>query len=115
VSGRRVLACGLLSFLGAFVSTPTPARPEERKLAEMELLLLGVTATVEPDHPVIPKNTDAGVRIVVKSGDRELSLPEAAAFFGGTFWIEGELAGPALETTETLSSEATARRRRPTR
>jgi hypothetical protein len=43
---------------------PLAAQAPERKIAEMELLLLGVSATVEPVHPVIPKNTDAGVRIV---------------------------------------------------
>ena len=104
-SGRRALAPRLLLALAALLSSSPFARPEERKIAEMELLLLGVSATVEPANPVIPKNTDAGVRIVVKAGDRELSLAEATAFFGAPFWVEGELAGSALEKTATLSSK----------
>ena len=104
---RPALACGLAFFAVVFASTAAPARTEERKLAEMELLLLGVSATVEPDHPVIPKNTEAGVRIVLKTGERVLSLAEATAFFGGAFWVEGELAGPGLESTKTLTSKGT--------
>ena len=88
IVSRPALACGLSVFALVFASTAARARTEERKLAEMELLLLGVSATVEPENPVIPKNTEAGVRIVLKAGERELSLAEAAAFFGGSDELE---------------------------
>ena len=104
VTSRLAISIAVLSLLGGTAPSPSAAQAPERKLAEMELLLLGVSATVEPVNPVIPKNMDAGVRIVVRAGGRELSLAEASAFFGVGFWVEGELAGSALEKTETLSS-----------
>lgn len=107
-SARCLLGVALLlTLLGGVAPPPAAAQAPERKIAEMELLLLGVSATVEPVNPVIPKNTDAGVRIVVRAGGRALSLAEAAAFFGAGFWVEGELAGFSLEKTLTLSSRFT--------
>jgi hypothetical protein len=97
----------LVSLLCGFAPSLSFAQAPERKIAEMELLLLGVTATVEPANPVIPKNTDAGVRIVVKAGGQELSLSDAIAFFGPLFWVEGELSGSGLDETKTLSSRGT--------
>jgi hypothetical protein len=99
----RALGLGL-SLLASAAPPPAAAQAPERKIAEMELLLLGVSATVEPLNPVIPKNTDAAVRIVVRAGGRDLSISEAAAFFGPSFWVEGELSGSGLEETATLSS-----------
>jgi hypothetical protein len=64
---------------------PSAAQSPERKIAEMELLLLGISATIEPVNPVIPKNTDAGVRIVVRSAAYNTSVwTELRVPAGGT-------------------------------
>jgi hypothetical protein len=107
LTSRIALGLGVVSLLSALAPSPCFAQAPERKIAEMELLLLGVSATVDPVNPVIPKNTDAGVRIVVTAGGRELSVAEAMAFFGPLFWVEGELSGSGLDETKTLSSRGT--------
>ncbi|HEY6351400.1 MAG TPA: Ig-like domain-containing protein, partial [Candidatus Angelobacter sp.] len=73
-----------------------------RKIGELELQVQGVSATVQPANPVIPKNTAAGVRIVVTSPSGTLSSADVAKFLGGAFEVHGELSGPGLNGTITL-------------
>ncbi len=74
----------------------------------MKLLYAGLVAEIVPPNPVVPKNTPAGVRIVVRAGGEELSESEAIRFFEGPFVIEGEISGPALRSARTLRSDASS-------
>ena len=74
----------------------------------MKLLYSGVTATLDPLSPVVPKNTPDAVRIVVTAGGNPLSAAETEEFLGGPFEIQGELSGPGLSGAKTLLSEASS-------
>ena len=91
----------LAGVLGLLVALPVAAEPPLRKIGEMELSLLGLSATVQPENPVVPKNVASAVRIVVRAGERELSASETADFLGAGFEVQAELSGPGL--TQTLS------------
>ena len=93
------LACFILG------SAPTRTDRLARKIGTMKLLYAGLSATVDPPTPVVPKNTPAGVRIVVRAGVEELSAADAVVFFGGPYLVEGELSGPALAGARTLRSK----------
>lgn len=71
-------------------------------LTSFDVVVSGIAATVEPLEPVVPKNVAAGVRIVVKGGDRVLTAEEVAAQVGNGFEVRGELSGPGLERTITV-------------
>ncbi|HEX4603250.1 MAG TPA: Ig-like domain-containing protein, partial [Candidatus Angelobacter sp.] len=73
-----------------------------RKIGELELGVQGISATVQPANPTIPKNTAAGVRIVVNTPSGALSSADVAKFLGGSFEVHGELSGPGLAGTVTL-------------
>jgi len=73
-----------------------------RKIGELELGVQGISATVQPVNPTIPKNTAAGVRIVVNTPSGALSSADVAKFLGGNFEVHGELSGPGLAGTVTL-------------
>src|SRR6185503_18239540 len=78
--------------------TPTPLR----KIGEMELSLLGVSATVDPLNPVVPKNIASGVRIVVSAGGQQLTLGDVARFLGAGFEVQAELSGPGFAGVVSL-------------
>jgi hypothetical protein len=92
--------------LVAVLATASPALAQAplRQIGQMKLSVLGVSATVDPLNPTVPKNIEAGVRIVVSVGGAPASLPDAARFFGVGFTIQGELSGPGLTETQTLST-----------
>src|SRR5438445_9862946 len=73
-----------------------------RKIAELELSLLGVSASVDPAEPTVPKNTASAVRVIVRAGPNELSAADVARFVGAGFQVEAELSGPGLRGTVTL-------------
>jgi uncharacterized repeat protein (TIGR01451 family) len=74
----------------------TSLAAEQRPLAQFDIHLLGLSASVQSPTPVVPKNITSGVRIVVRSGDRELSLAEATQILGGGLQARAELSGPGL-------------------
>lgn len=69
---------------------------QPRKIGELELTLGGLSATVTPANPVIPKNLQGGVQIVVQSGGTTLTAAQLATFLGGPFQIQGVYSGPGL-------------------
>ena len=73
-----------------------------RKIGELELSLLGIGASIQPESPVIPKNIPSGVRIVVRSGGVELPASAVEQLLNGPFQVHGELSGPGLPQTITL-------------
>ena len=77
-----------------------------RKIGEMELAVRGISATLEPAAPVVPRNIPSGVRVVVRAGGDELSVDEVKSFLGlgpnESFQVAAELSGPGLGQTITL-------------
>lgn len=110
VGGIRRL-CVLLSLvvLGSqLAAAQTPSPTPLRKIGEMEVSIVGVSATVEPLNPVVPKNTASGVRVVVRSGNERLSVAEVERFIGEGFRVEGDLSGPGLRETISLPEAGAA-------
>lgn len=97
----RLRTAAVALFIVGFVSSLL-AQTSLRKIGELELQVQGISATVNPTNPTIPKNTPAGVRIVVTSGTTQLSSSDVTNFLGGPFEVHGELSGPGLNGTITL-------------
>ena len=72
------------------------------QLASFDVNLYGLSATVDPLEPTVPKNTASAVRILVRTGDRTLSTPELTEALGGPFEVHAELSGPGLTRAITL-------------
>jgi Big-like domain-containing protein/carboxypeptidase family protein/PA14 domain-containing protein len=98
----RLIRSGFFVALIAVLSVPLSTLAQQRKLAELDIPLRSVFATVENANPVVPKNVASAVRIVVKFGDQELSRTDAARFLGDGFAAQAELSGPGLGQTITL-------------
>jgi hypothetical protein len=90
---RRVL---LLAILSLFLAATASAQFKPRKLGELELLLSGLSATVDPIQVTVPKNTASGVRVSIRGGAGDVAIAEAERLLGGAFVVEGDLAGPGL-------------------
>lgn len=71
-------------------------------LSSFDITLSGLTATVDPQEPTIPKNTASAVRILVRAGTRTLTTSELRSFLGGPFQVHAELGGPGLDRVVTL-------------
>src|SRR5205807_3212273 len=97
-----LIVVSLLGFVASLAQAQTPSQVPLRKIGELELQVQGISATVQPANPTIPKNTPAGVRIVVSTASGPLSSADVAKFLGGAFQVTGELSGPGLTGTITL-------------
>lgn len=89
---RALLGAGCA--FAILASTPANAAAPFRKIGEMELRLAGISATVDPVNPVIPKNLVSGVRIVVTAGGAPLSAAQLQDFLGSAFEIRAVFSGP---------------------
>jgi hypothetical protein len=99
----------LFALLILFICTTASAQfVRPRKLGELELLLSGLSATVDPIKVTVPKNTASGVRIAVRSGTTDVPIEEAERLLGGAFVVQGDLAGPGLPTPVLLPQSAPA-------
>jgi hypothetical protein len=87
---------GLLSLCAFVAASGALVADAPRKIGELELTLGGLSATVSPAHPTIPKNLSGGVQIVVRSGGATLDAGEVAALLGGPFEVQGVYSGPGL-------------------
>ena len=96
----RIRALLVLCLLG--VCSQLATSQTLRKLGELDLPIQGISATVNPANPTIPKNTPAGVQIVVTTPSGTLNSTALAQFLGGTIQVTGELSGPGLEGSITL-------------
>ena len=85
-----------------FAASLLHAQTTLRKIGELRLPVQSISATVSPANPTIPKNTAAGVRIVVSTASGPLNSADVAQFLGGAFEVHGELSGPGLVGTITL-------------
>jgi hypothetical protein len=98
----KTLAQWLLLVFVAFGFHPSVAQTAQQKIGELDLPIMGITATVTQTNPTIPKNTASAVAISVTAGGSALDSSSLAAFLGGSFQIQGELSGPGLSGTITL-------------
>ncbi len=85
-----------------FAGSLLHAQTTLRKIGELKLPVQSISATVSPANPTIPKNTAAGVRIVVSTPSGTLSSADVQQFLGSAFEVHGELSGPGLTGTITL-------------
>ncbi|MFZ1010565.1 MAG: carboxypeptidase regulatory-like domain-containing protein [Candidatus Sulfotelmatobacter sp.] len=91
--GLLLCAFAFAAILPAFTQT-TPA-----KIGQLDLTVGGLSATVTPAQPVIPKNISSGVQIVVTLNGQTLTSSAVAQYLGGSFQIQGEYSGPGLSQT----------------
>src|SRR6187402_1745039 len=82
-------------------ATITTQAQQLRKIGEMELALVGLSATVDGARPAIPKNVASGVKILIRGGGSTLT-PAGAANLLGEFDVVGELSGPSFGETVTV-------------
>jgi hypothetical protein len=100
---RALLTIPVVVALAASIAGAQSSSPAAlRKIGELELQVQGISATVQPANPTIPKNTAAGVKIVVSTPSGTLTSADVAKFLGGSFEVHGELSGPGLTGTITL-------------
>lgn len=98
---RTPVAVSLALVALALCPVAADAQAPLRKIGEMELQLAGLAAGLDPVNPVVPKNTPAGVQVVVRAGGRQLTAAEVESLVGGPFFVEAELNGPGLPRTIT--------------
>ncbi|HKY21469.1 MAG TPA: carboxypeptidase regulatory-like domain-containing protein, partial [Vicinamibacterales bacterium] len=101
-AGRSALLLSLALSISA--GHLTYAQTPFRKIGEMELAVVGMSATPDPAVPVLPKNTPSGVRIAIRSGLGSISSADVIRYFGADTHVEGELAGPGLTEPLALST-----------
>jgi len=99
---RTALALAVTALASGLLPAPAAAQAPLRKIGEMELQLAGLGASLDPVNPVVPKNTPAGVQVIVRAGGRQLTASEVEGLVGGVFFIEAELNGPGLPRTITI-------------
>jgi len=90
--GALLLVATLLIASPAFAQTPV-------KIGSLDLTVGGMSATVTPTVPVIPKDIASGVQVVVTLGGQTLSASAVAQYLGGNFQLQGEYSGPGLSQT----------------
>ncbi len=69
------------------------------KIGSLDLTVGGLSATVTPAQPVIPKNIASGVQIVVTLNGQTLTPAAVTQYLGGSFQVQGEYSGPGLSQT----------------
>jgi hypothetical protein len=83
--------------IAAVLSAWTQTTPV--KIGQLDLTIGGISATVTPAQPVIPKDISSGVQIVVTLNGKTLTPSAVAQYLGGPFQIQGEYSGPGLSQT----------------
>ena len=102
--GRGMGIRGLIAVAVALgAASPAFAQAPTRKLGQLRLSVVGVSATLDPLEPVVPKNIASAVRIVVTSGETQMNAGELATFLGTAgYKVEALLSGPGLPFTISL-------------
>lgn len=94
--GRRVVVLVPLLLCAFSVAR---AQSTLTKIGQLDLGVGGLSASVTPAQPQIPKNIATGVQIVVTLNGQPLDANGVAQYLGGSFQIAGELSGPGLTQT----------------
>src|SRR5205823_11694567 len=77
-----------------------------RKIGELELSVLGLSAAPDPLTATVPKNIASGIRVVVKGGAGPIAPADLTRFLGADVQVQAEILGPGLSGSVTLSSRA---------
>jgi hypothetical protein len=96
---RRRTNLGLLSAVVLAAALSAFAQTAPVKIGQLDLTVGGLSATVTPAQPVIPKNVASGVQIVVTLNGQTLTPAAVAQYLGGSFQVQGEYSGPGLSQT----------------
>src|ERR1700680_772513 len=96
---RQRTTLGLLSVLALAACLPAFTQTTPVKIGQLDLTVGGLSATVTPPQPVIPKNVSSGVQMVVTLNGQTLSPSAVAQYLGGSFQIQAEYSGPGLSQT----------------
>jgi hypothetical protein len=65
-------------------------------IAQADLTVGGLAASVTPAQPVIPVNVSSGVQVNVTLNGQAVTATQVAQYLGGNFQVEGEFSGPGL-------------------
>jgi hypothetical protein len=96
---RQRIVLGLVCAFVFAATLPAPAQTTPATIGQLDLTVGGLSATVTPAQPVIPKNISSGVQIVVTLNGQPLTPTAVAQYLGGSFQIQGEYSGPGLSQT----------------
>lgn len=99
VASRRRTNPFLLSVFLLAAILPAWTQTTPVKIGQLDLTVGGLSATVTPAQPVIPKNISSGVQFVVTLNGQSLTPTAVAQYLGGSFQIQGEYSGPGLSQT----------------
>ena len=110
VRARSLTRPALVTVVACMAAASLSAQGPLRKIGEMQLAVVGLSATLETVNPVVPKNTPAGVRVVVRGGAGEIAAADLKRFFGDDVHLEADYTGPGLAATQSLSSTGEADR-----
>jgi len=86
------------------VSAVARAQAPLRKIGELELSVLGLSATPSPLNATVPKNTASGIRVIVTAGASPVSTTDLTRFLGVDVQVQAELSGPGLSGSVTIGS-----------
>jgi hypothetical protein len=92
----------MLACLFAVTAQAVHAQAPLRKIGEMDLSIVGVSAIVDPPRLTVPKNIPTGLPITVRAGTNPVAPGLLTQLLGGPYNVEGELSGPGLGETLTL-------------
>ena len=93
------IALGLFIAFVFAATLPAWTQTTPVTIGQLDLTVGGLSATVTPAQPVIPKNVSSGVQIVVTQNGQTLTPTAVAQYLGGSFQIQGEYSGPGLSQT----------------
>ncbi len=98
---RLGTALGLLVAVSVACASSSRAQTSlpQVKIGSLDLTIGGISATVTPAQPVIPKNIASGVQVDVTLNGQPMSAAAIAQYLGGPFQIVGEYSGPGLTQT----------------
>ena len=95
-------ACLLLVLACVFGARTAAAQAPLRKIGQLDLAILGLTAAPEQANPVVPKNIVTGLRVDVLAGNTVVSMADLGRLLGAGLHVEAELSGPGLGGSVTL-------------
>jgi large repetitive protein len=97
--GRTVAALWALLVVSVL---PAWTQSTQVMIAQLDLRVGGLAASVTPAQPVIPVNVSSGVQVNVTLNGQAVTATQVAQYLGGSFQIEGEFSGPGLSQSVTV-------------
>lgn len=102
VTTRHSSAVFFLCALLLFAFVPAWTQTTQVTIAQMDLTVGGLAASVTPAQPVIPVNVASGVQVNVTLNGQVVTAAQVAQYLGGNFQIQGEFSGPGLSQSITV-------------